>query len=378
MAVIPKLGFGTAGIFQTVSASTPFFASVFGSYYFDRLSPTQWVQVSTICSVLSYCTMYIAYWLPKEYFLHMTIIYGIFTGFASGIGWSVVFIVPYRWLDSTRALLGPLLLWGSPIGGFIMGPVTHWLISKYDWSGTLLIFIGIVSHEFIVALLFEAHPYDPFPAVELTKKKNIRAKFNDIKNNDCAVRLLLLMFVLSAFVILPILTQITNIVTEYGVESDHVAYLWSLHSLCDFVMRPIWGQASRFCSVSALIIVDMLLLLLLSATLIFFPSLVGFYVAFAIFGVAMAGYAGLKGVWVAEIVGVQQMSSYMVFEQMIIWPGALVVPNLLVALSVKKQDYSIIPKSSAIASIVAIILAASIARTLTKREHREDRRQIVQ
>ena len=82
-----------------------------------------------------------------------------------------------------------------------------------------------MSHEFIVALLFEAHPFDRAASEESPKKdsSSIREKFFAIKNNDCGARLLLLMFILSAFIILPVLTQITNIVTEYGVDNYHVA-----------------------------------------------------------------------------------------------------------------------------------------------------------
>ena len=151
--------------------------------------------------------------------------------------------------------------------------------------------------------------------------RNMRSKFLDIRDNDCLVRLLLLTFILSTLVILPAFTQLTNIVTEYGVEGHHIAYLWSLSTFCDFVMRPIWGQASRFFSVSSLIIFEMLLWILLNLVLIFYRNLTGFYITFAVLGVAISGYGGFKGVLIVEIFGVRKIPSFIVFEQLILCPG---------------------------------------------------------
>ena len=52
-------------------------------------------------------------------------------------------------------------MWGAPMGGMIIGPLTTWLIYKYTWSGTVLIFIGIVLNEFIISLFIMPCPTAP-------------------------------------------------------------------------------------------------------------------------------------------------------------------------------------------------------------------------
>ena len=57
---------------------------------FDSLSPASWVRISMCFSVLAYGALLAGYFIEKSYFFYMTLLFGFFTGCASGTGYGVV------------------------------------------------------------------------------------------------------------------------------------------------------------------------------------------------------------------------------------------------------------------------------------------------
>lgn len=70
-----------------------------------------------------------------------------------------------------------------------------------------------------------------------------------------------------------------------------------------------------------------------------------------LFGISLSGYNGFKIVFVSDIVGVQNLQSYIVVDQLFTFLGAMLVPSSLLTISVMFEDLSLIFK---ITSVIAI------------------------
>ena len=128
--------------------------NIFAALFYNQFSPRKWVFLSSCMSLFAYSILYFSQWLPSfradtfcehksnnrdifcinvnpilnEYFVYSTIIFGFFAGIAGGMGQTVASVAPYRWLKTTAATMGPLCFIGAPVGAFVVGPLTNWLI----------------------------------------------------------------------------------------------------------------------------------------------------------------------------------------------------------------------------------------------------------
>ena len=101
------MSFKTAAVFQTLSSTMRFVTNVVAACKFkfptktkknqklfqdnfDSLSPASWVRISMCFSVLAYSALLAGYFIEKSYFFYMTLLFGLFTGCASGTGYVVV------------------------------------------------------------------------------------------------------------------------------------------------------------------------------------------------------------------------------------------------------------------------------------------------
>ena len=58
---------------------------------------------------------------------------------------------------------------------------------------------------------------------------------------------------MACFIILPYFTNVTNVVTEFGMSRNQIAILWTASTFVDVLTRPIWGIATRKFSVATLL-----------------------------------------------------------------------------------------------------------------------------
>ena len=83
--------------------------------------------------------------------------------------------------------------------------------------------------------------------------RNFRSKWRDLHENDCIYRFLALNYIMACFIILPYFTNVTNVVTEFGISKNQIAILWTACTFIDVLTRPIWGMATRKFSVVTLL-----------------------------------------------------------------------------------------------------------------------------
>ena len=109
------MSFKTAAVFQTLSSTMRYVLNVIAACKFkfpsikkkilscitirilklfqdnfDSLAPASWVRISMCFSILAYGALLAGYFIEKSYFFYMTLLFGFFTGCASGTGYGVV------------------------------------------------------------------------------------------------------------------------------------------------------------------------------------------------------------------------------------------------------------------------------------------------
>lgn len=302
---------------------------------------------------------------------------GALCGISTGIGYTATSITPYHWLDKKRAQYGPLILWGASLGSLITGPLTVMLISIFTWSGAALIFMGIVFNQWIISVL-----YMKFPEHQSLKELSIKdgekssimqhfrkfhQKFLEVKSKSCFFRCLILNVTIMVFLTLPITTQITNIMTERGVNRAEVTIIWTIESLADFISRPMWAAATRCFKTSSLIIINTLMWTSTMIVFLFSRTAFDFCAGMILFGISLSGYNGFKIVFVSDIVGVQNLQSYIVVDQLFTFLGAMLVPSSLLTISVMFEDLSLIFKITSVIAICCVLLVSWISISIRRR-----------
>jgi hypothetical protein len=113
--------------------------------------------------------------------------------------------------------------------------------------------------------------------------------------------------------------------------------------------------------VEHLFLIDCIAWFITCSIFIFGNSFPAFAVGFVFLGVALSGYT-FKQVMIVQICGLEHISSYTFFDQLLILPFSLFVPNLAVWTSKKIGDLKFIFKMSLVASILRLVKLSKIAR----------------
>ena len=161
----------TASLHQRFNQTFLYFGAMFLSAFYSRLTPRQWLTISTVFSLFGYLLIYFANWWPVEYFIYPQIAMGVLSGIGAGFSFGIICITPQNWLDEvfkkkaerifthfqTRNKWNPYLFIGAPIFISALVPFTSYLSTVLSWTGALLIMIGIFFHQGTTPLLFTVH-----------------------------------------------------------------------------------------------------------------------------------------------------------------------------------------------------------------------------
>lgn len=318
------LPFMTAPTHQIVGGMVRYAVTVLASAYVHRVRARLLALVSCSSLILAYCTVY--FWnlfrLPVDYFIVAQIIFGIFNGVSSGIGYATVNIVTQQWLDKKRAKLNPFIMAGSPVFALFGTILFSYLCDVYTWSGAVLIQIGILLNSIIIVLLYTEHPeYEPptesTNLLDVTKAPVLRhPHFKRILAfNICQI----------GFIMIPFFTQTVNIATEYGLKPHQIDYMLIIGTICDVISRPVISKLTDHFSISILMIFWAVILLAQNVVGFFARDAVGFYAMEILLGIGL-GASGLKMVVVTNYLGIDNLPKYLMIEQMIALPLSIVIP----------------------------------------------------
>ena len=119
------------------------FAPVFGlsgypvkklnSVFYKSLSTKRWMQLSGLFNFIAYAVMLSSRLFSNDYFLYFTWLFGFFYGLSSGVGYGLICIAPFSWLDKKRAVYGPYLTWIGALGSLIGSPLAALFAEFYTW-----------------------------------------------------------------------------------------------------------------------------------------------------------------------------------------------------------------------------------------------------
>ena len=319
------LPFMTAPTHQIVGGMVRYFVTTVASAYVNRINTRILSAVSCSSLIMAYVTVYLwhLFHLPVDYFIIAQIIFGIFNGISSGVGYATVNIVTQQWLDKKRAKLNPYIMAGSPIFALFGTVLFSYLCDVYTWSGAILIQIGILLHSIILIILYAEHPdYQP------PKEAKIQfSRLSDAPVLKQKLFKLVLAFnlVKSVFIIIPFFTQTINIATEYGLASNEIEFMLIIGTVSDIISRPIFSALTKKLKVTQIAVIWAFIHLIQNVVGFMARDAMGFYLLEIMLGIGL-GASGLKMVVITDCLGVDNLGQYLVFEQMISLPLSIVIP----------------------------------------------------
>jgi len=92
-----------------------YFGSMILTSFYKSISPRKWLVLSSFLGLVGYLIIYLAYYLPLEYFPVCQIAMGILAGLGAGLSFGIICITPQHWLDKTQSKMNPYLFIGAPL-----------------------------------------------------------------------------------------------------------------------------------------------------------------------------------------------------------------------------------------------------------------------
>ena len=356
------LPFTTASTHQIIGGTVRFAVTFLISPIIHNFSATNLAIVSSFCLIMSYTTVFM--WnflqLPVDLFIIAQIMFGVFNGTGSGIGYATVNIVTQQWLDKKRAKLNPYIMAGSPIfalSGTILFTV---MCDLYTWSGAVLVLIGLMLNCIVVVLLFTEHPeYKP------EKKKSTVGELlkSEVVKHPLFQKIIAFNLCQTGFIMIPFFTQTINIATEYGLTEEQVRNMMIIGTTFDIAFRPVMSKLAERFRVTQLAIGWSLLFFVQNIVGYYARDVIGFYILEALIGASLAA-TGMKFVLIMECLGTENLPDYFAIEQAITIPISLAIPYGLAYLGNMIGNPSIIYLLCVVGSFVNLLLALALDRSI--------------
>ncbi|CBY39923.1 unnamed protein product [Oikopleura dioica] len=326
----------TASLHQRLNQTFLYFGAMFLSAFYAKLTPRQWLTLSTVFSLVGYLLIYFANWWPVENFIYSQIVMGILSGIGAGFSFGIICITPQNWLDETRNKWNPYLFIGAPIFISALVPFTSYLSTVLGWTGALLIMVGIFFHQAIVATLFHQHSSE----IESQKQRAIEEKENKVpfceKVRDFVsvlkypgiICMIINCMVCSGFIMSAVFTEVTNIAIEMEINPKLAENLILFSAIPEVLFRPLWGELTKCFGESTLQFAWTLILLASQVAFTFAEDAWMFIIGMILFSLGLAGYSGLKYVILIDLVGGANLNKALFFDQMFDAIMTFVVPTI--------------------------------------------------
>jgi len=322
----------TASIHQRYFQAFLYFGNVILCAFYQKLTPQQWLIVSSLVGTLGYGVLYAAYWLPLKYLIVCQYVFGILGGLGSGFSFGLICLTPQHWLDKTREKMNPYLFIGAPIFVCAIAPGGMALVDYMSWSAALLVIIAIFLHQWIITCFFIEHPSE---VVDKNGKEQDSPTFKETMNNyvevlkmDGSFAWLFNCMVCSGFIMSGVFTETVNVAVESGVDPMFAANLILFSAAPEAILfRPLWGWLTKFGDAATLQFAWMIPLLLSQVILALATETWMFCVGMIMFSCGVSGYSGLKFVLHYDMVGGKHMQYIITFDTLLAAIFTIVVPS---------------------------------------------------
>lgn len=301
-------------------------ASVFVSIFGCR-------KVAIFGAIMSAAAFFLCTWSPNVQV--MILLYGLLGGAGLGLLYLPSIVTVGHYFKKKRALATGIAVCGSGIGGFVFAPLSQFLIDMYTWKGAMWVISAIALNGVVVAALLrplEKSPnkkrkYSTRNQAEQTKlikgncdteRPQENQKCCDLSNMfdfsllksptflvyGCSCFLCMLGFYIP-------FTYIPDLVEDYGMTSQQSALLISIIGILNTVARVMVGWIADRPWADALIL-NSIALVVGGISTMFVPyfSSFGLMATYSVvFGVAIAVFVSLRSIIMAELLGIEKLTS---------------------------------------------------------------------
>ena len=181
--------------------------------------------------------------------LGLTIFFGIFFGLAMGFGYAAPTPAAVKWFHPQhRGFVSGIVVSGYGLAPIYIAPLSHFLLNRYDLSGTFLIFSLLFTGALLLLSFFITNPPPhATPVVLPFGKRLIAPSGRDYTVTEMVrsrhFRLLWLVFFLGTFSGLLVIGQMSKIAQEIaGLEQGFLSVM--LYAVANFSGRLSWGFVS--------------------------------------------------------------------------------------------------------------------------------------
>jgi MFS family permease len=166
--------FITNGLIQAV----PLFLSPLVCYLIEKFSCR---LISLIGSVLLALSFILVRFVVRD-LLTLNMIIGIMASCGLAMIYIPAYLIISFYFEERRALATGVAVSGSGLGLFAFSPLTEYLIDKYGWQDTILIFGALSCHTFISALLFRSNDTQKLEKNEIIEDRIGNIKLNRVRS----------------------------------------------------------------------------------------------------------------------------------------------------------------------------------------------------
>ncbi len=251
---------------------------------------------------------------------HVYLIYGV--AVAIGGGGCVVPLtttIP-RWFKQRRGVALGLTWTGIGLGGVIAPMLSQWLITDYDWP-TAYIVLGLITLVVVIPLAqtlkgspqqMGLRPYGEM-AIQQDGKEPVVMESMSIKQAIRTGRFWIFGMVMFCFifVIQVMMAHIAPHAVDMGISATLAASIVSIWAATSLIGRNLAGFVSDRIGSTPTIILNLVLMVLALAWLLFAREVWTFYVFAVIYGIAYGGIVPLQTLLSGELFGLRFLGAVM-------------------------------------------------------------------
>jgi MFS family permease len=239
--------------------------------------------------------------------LQFQLAFGVLAGFAMAGLMTPLTATTTRWFTKHRSLAVSLVTAGVSAGVMVMGPVTGWLVTTYDWRTALLMIGALVWLVIVPAAMFLREAPAP-TASALAMADGGGLSVAQALRTPQFIAIALTFFACCAAHSGPIFHMVSHAM-DHGVPAMAAATVLSAASLASLSGKILCGLVADRVGVKLVMVGGLALQAVAIDLYMFTTDLASFYAVGALFGLAYGGVMPLYAVLIREYFGPRIMGT---------------------------------------------------------------------
>jgi MFS family permease len=240
--------------------------------------------------------------------LQFQLLYGVIVGVSAGSFYAPLISATTRWFTEHRSLAVSLVAAGLSVGSTVMGPLSRWLITSYDWRTAMWVIGDLVWLVVIPAAFLVRNP----PGATATATARVGAgpglTIGQVVRTPQFAAVALTHFACCAAHSGPIFHMVTHAL-DRGVPAMAAATVMSAAGLASLTGKIGCGIFADRMGAKRTLVAGLTLQAVAISLYLFTGGLASFYALAAVFGFAYGGVMPLYAIVVREYFGERIMGS---------------------------------------------------------------------